>query len=59
MQRALTILKMRGVNHDRGIYRFSIGAGGIQIHERFANLEGILSGSSYHSQIMPAKKRGR
>ncbi len=59
MQRALTILKMRGVNHDRGIYRFSIGAGGIQIHERFTNLEGILSGTSYHSQMMPAKKRGR
>jgi len=46
MQKALTVLKMRGVNHDRSIRRVDIGAGGIKIREPFAGLEAILSGTS-------------
>jgi len=47
MQKAITILKMRGINHERGIRRFEIGVGGISIKEPFPNLEGILSGNSH------------
>jgi circadian clock protein KaiC len=47
MQRALTILKMRGINHDRSIRRFEITSGGIKVREPFVGLEGILSGSSH------------
>jgi circadian clock protein KaiC len=50
MQKALTILKMRGINHDRSIRRFEIKAGGIRIMEPFVGLEGILTGSSRASQ---------
>jgi len=47
IQRALTILKMRGVNHDRSIRRFEIHKGGIKLLGPFEGLEGILSGSSH------------
>jgi len=47
MQKALTILKMRGVNHERSIRRFEIGPGGIHLKEPFSDLEGILSGNSH------------
>lgn len=47
MQRALTVLKMRGINHDRNISRFEIGKGGIKLLGPFQGLEGILSGSSH------------
>ncbi len=47
MQKAITILKMRGVNHERSIRRVEITPGGIQIKEPFPNLEGILTGNSH------------
>ncbi len=46
MLKALTILKMRGIHHDRTIRRIEVGAGGVTIREPFSGLEGILSGSS-------------
>ena len=50
MQRALTILKMRGIHHDRTIHAFNVTRGGIAIGEPFKGLEGILSGSSHSSR---------
>lgn len=50
MQKAIMILKMRGINHDRMIHRFTIEKGGIKIQDPFAGLEGILSGSSHSSK---------
>jgi circadian clock protein KaiC len=47
MQKAITILKMRGINHERSIRRMEIGPGGIQIKEPFNDLEGILTGNSH------------
>ena len=45
MQRALLVLKMRGSDHDKGIWRFEIGDGGIRITGRFEGQEGLLTGS--------------
>ncbi len=45
MHRALTVLKMRGSNHDREIHRFVIDGKGMRIAESFRNVIGILSGS--------------
>ena len=47
MQKALTLLKMRGINHERSIRRLEIGPGGIHLKEPFSDLEGILSGNSH------------
>lgn len=57
IQKAITILKMRGINHDRGIYRFTVEPGGIQIHDRFSNLEGVLTGSSHYQRPAGGSKR--
>lgn len=48
MQRALLVLKMRGSQHAKNIYRFSIEQEGIVIKERFQNLHGVLTGMPTH-----------
>jgi circadian clock protein KaiC len=45
MQRAVTVLKMRGSNHDKAIRRFEIKQGGLVVHEAFRDREGLLSGA--------------
>ncbi len=45
MQRALTILKMRGSAHDKTISRFTIDSRGIQVGDPLRNVIGILSGN--------------
>ncbi len=47
MQRALTILKMRGSHHAKDIRAYSIGRGGITLHEPFKDIQGILSGTTH------------
>jgi len=42
--RALSILKMRGSNHDKDIREFKIGSSGITILKKFEQQEGILTG---------------
>ncbi|MBI4361793.1 MAG: hypothetical protein HY558_01320 [Euryarchaeota archaeon] len=37
--RTLTVRKMRGTNHDRGVYLYEIGAGGIRITSKAEYLE--------------------
>jgi circadian clock protein KaiC len=44
IQRALLILKMRGSAHAKGIHRYEIKPGGIEVTERFEGLQGLLTG---------------
>jgi circadian clock protein KaiC len=47
IQRAITVMKMRGSRHQKDIRRFQIRNGGIEIGGPFSGREGVLSGSSY------------
>jgi len=44
MRRGLTVLKMRGSKHDKGIREFSIDEKGMHIGRQFRDISGILSG---------------
>lgn len=44
LRRVLTVLKMRGSNHESGIREFAIRDGGIHVENRFRHISGILSG---------------
>lgn len=44
--RVLTILKMRGSDHDKSIYEYNIDRNGMQIMDKFENVSGILGGSA-------------
>ncbi|HJQ19602.1 MAG TPA: circadian clock protein KaiC [Gemmatimonadaceae bacterium] len=48
MKRGLTVLKMRGSIHDRGIREFTIDAKGMHMGRRFRNVTGVLSGNPMH-----------
>jgi circadian clock protein KaiC len=48
MKRGLTVLKMRGSVHDRGIREFTIDQGGMHLGRRFKNVTGILAGAPVH-----------
>ncbi len=48
MQRAITVLKMRGSMHDKAIREFNIDGQGLHIGKPFRNVTGILSGMSQH-----------
>ncbi len=45
MLRCLSVLKMRGTNHDSSIRRFSIDNSGMKIGEPLEILSGILTGN--------------
>jgi circadian clock protein KaiC len=47
MQRAITVMKMRGSIHQKEIRRFEIQNGGLKIREPFTGREGILSGATH------------
>ena len=49
MQRAVTVLKMRGSSHAKEIRRYEIGQGGLEIMGVFEGREGLLSGSPHRS----------
>lgn len=40
----LSVLKMRGSQHDYAFYRYNIGTSGIQIRDRLEGLTGLLTG---------------
>lgn len=44
MQRAVTVLKSRGSDHEKNIRRFEIQRGGMVVREVFQGREGLLSG---------------
>jgi circadian clock protein KaiC len=48
MKRGLTVLKMRGSPHDKGIREFTIGVGGMRVGQPFRNVTGILAGTPVH-----------
>ena len=48
MKRGMTVLKMRGSAHDRGIREFTIDASGMHLGRAFRNVTGILAGTPMH-----------
>jgi circadian clock protein KaiC len=48
MKRGMTVLKMRGSAHDRGIREFTVDQHGMHLGRRFRNVTGILSGAPMH-----------
>jgi circadian clock protein KaiC len=48
MRRGLTVLKMRGSQHDKDIREFSIDSQGMHIGKAFHNVAGILAGNPTH-----------
>jgi len=46
VRRALSVLKFRGSNHDKGIREYIITDEGIKIKTKFEGREGVMSGSS-------------
>ncbi|MBN1995710.1 MAG: ATPase [Anaerolineae bacterium] len=49
MQRAITVMKMRGSTHQKEIRRFEIKKGGLKIREPFSGREGLLSGVTHRT----------
>jgi circadian clock protein KaiC len=45
MKRGLTVLKMRGSAHDKGIHEFTIDQTGMHVARRFRNVTGIMAGN--------------
>jgi circadian clock protein KaiC len=52
MKRGITVLKMRGSLHDKGIREFTIDQNGMHLGRPFRNVTGILAGTPVH--ISPA-----
>lgn len=52
MKRGMTVLKMRGSLHDKGIREFTIDARGMHFGRPFRNVTGILAGTPVH--VSPA-----
>src|SRR5207237_592732 len=48
MKRGITVLKMRGSIHDKGIREFTIDKSGMHLGRRFRNVTGILAGTPVH-----------
>jgi circadian clock protein KaiC len=48
MKRGVTVLKMRGSVHDKGIREFKIDEKGMHLGRRFRNVTGILAGAPMH-----------
>ncbi len=54
VKRGLTVLKMRGSQHDHDIHEFSIGGSGITVGAAFRSTSGILSGTVTNHASLPA-----
>lgn len=51
IQRALSVLKMRGSGHDTGIWRYVIQGRGIEVLNRFEGAEGLMAGAARTTTI--------
>lgn len=51
IQRAISVLKMRGCDHDKGIRRYTIDSRGINIASRFEGAAGVMGGSPSQTPI--------
>ena len=48
MKRGVTVLKMRGSPHDKGIREFTIDREGMHVGQPFRNVTGVLAGTPVH-----------
>jgi len=46
IQRAVSALKLRGSDHDKGIRRFTISEDAMEVHDRFEGTEGLMAGTA-------------
>lgn len=51
IQRAISVLKMRGCNHDKSIRRYTIDNRGINISARFEGTSGVMGGSPIQTPV--------
>jgi len=51
IQRAISVLKMRGCNHDKGIRRYTIDRHGVRVLSRFEGTSGVMAGSTTQTAI--------
>ncbi|WP_077530494.1 circadian clock protein KaiC [Vreelandella utahensis] len=51
IRRGITVLKMRGSPHDRGVKEFRIDGSGMHIGRGFGNVVGIVSGNPQHLDV--------
>jgi len=51
IQRAVSVLKMRGSEHDTGIWRYVIESQGIDVLSRFEGAEGLMVGAARTTSI--------
>jgi len=54
MQRGITVLKMRGSMHEKGIRQFTIDEAGMHIGQPFSGVTGIVTGQLVH--MLPVEK---
>ncbi len=57
MRRGLTVLKMRGTWHEKGIREYTIDGNGMHIHEAFRGVHGILTGQPTYYAIQDERTR--
>jgi circadian clock protein KaiC len=53
IRRALTVLKMRGSDHDHELREYRIDGSGLHVGDPFRNVAGILSGNLVNLQETP------
>ncbi|MEI6499694.1 MAG: extracellular solute-binding protein [Armatimonadota bacterium] len=51
IQRAISVLKMRGCDHDKGIRRYTIDRHGICVQSRFEGTSGVMAGRTTQTAI--------
>ena len=51
IRRAVSVLKMRGSDHDKGIRQFDISSVGMTVQSRFEGTEGLMAGSARATTI--------
>ena len=58
MRRGITVLKMRGSNHDKEIREYTIDGHGMHILKPFRNVTGILAGRPRHVPLDELERMG-
>jgi circadian clock protein KaiC len=56
MKRGMTVLKMRGSQHDTDIREFNIDADGMHVGRAFRHVTGILAGTPVHVSPMDVER---
>jgi len=56
IQRALSVLKMRGCHHDQTIRRYEIGDQGLRVLSRFEGAEGLMAGQARRTPVQLATR---